>query len=145
MDRLIQEGERLQVNLQTVMDEIDVLTHRMIEAQTAHSTYNANDLAQAKEECALVENAATMEAYASSKIDGKNAEQRATQLAAWLTGQGEVLVVRAELRNAEITAARLQAQRDAAELEYKAATYRLHAMRAIADIQAGSIRALASE
>jgi len=132
MDR---QAVNIQDKLMEALLEIDVATKRLIEAQTAYSAFCANELMLAKEECALIENAATLEAYASSLIDGKNAEQRNVQLAGYLAGHPDAMVARAELRNAERKAAQFQAEKAAAELEYKATTYRLHGLRGVADLQ----------
>jgi len=136
MEKLTSYAVDIADMIMEVLLEIDAQVQHLIEAQVAYSMFAANELAQAKEECALVETMAMMEAYADNRIDGKNAEQRTMQMTAYLSGHPDCMVARAELRNAEREAAGLQAAKEAAELSYKAATYRLHGLRSVADLQA---------
>ncbi|HPD42254.1 MAG TPA: hypothetical protein PLD43_11940 [Anaerolineae bacterium] len=91
--------------------------------------------AQSKKQLLLdVENATTMEAYASGKIDGKNAETRNTQLTAYLNADERVQEARAAVQEAEARseslAQALQEKRD----WYKHGSYRLSALRAKAEL-----------
>ena len=138
MDR---QAVNIQDKLMEALLEIDTATKRLIEAQTAYSAFCANELALAKEECALIENAALMQAYmekdekGAALIDGKDAKLREKQADVIVNKYPDVMVAKAELRNAERKAAQFQAEKEAAGLEYKATTYRLHGLRTVGDLQ----------
>ena len=92
------------------------------------------ELAQAKEGAAETEGIATFALYGVGKIDGKNAGQRGAQVTALLAGDDVMRAKRSALATRERLLAVSEGDSVVAREAYKAAQYRLQALRAQADL-----------
>jgi hypothetical protein len=129
------ELERTIADLRAVPGEIQAAAFRVADLEADLAAFKAQELAQAQDEYDSVVNASTMEAYAAGAIDGSNAKKRDDQLTGWLGNDEQVQEAKAQLHEAEATVAALEGEIERARAEYKAATYRHHALRAVADLQ----------
>jgi len=101
------------------------------------------DLPQAKGEAHLAANSATMEAYASGAITGKNQAERDVQIADYLSKDTSVREAQERLHDVEVQMAAVEAQLETAEADYKAAWGRLAATRSDAALQTAYLQLLA--
>lgn len=104
----------------------------------------ANDLSLAKERLSEAETEATLQAYATI-VDGKNAEQRKTQLDAYLAKNEAVRAAREHLRAVETRITNLEAALAVAETEHKAALLRWNTARTQAELFAAMLAAVAGK
>ena len=105
----------------------------------------ATELPVAKERLSDVEAEATLQGYADGAIDGKNAEQRKSQLDAYLAGQERVRDARERVRATEMRVAKLEAAAAVAEEEHKMALLRWNAARTQAELLAAMLAAVAGK
>lgn len=134
--------------VQSVLDELSqaadavrLAAQRLGKTEAALTMRKAMDLADAKRDAQAAENTATMMAFGAGIIDGKNQAIRDEQLAAFLANDEEVRAAADLLRQAEVNAASLEADVTQLTMDYKAATYRLHAARSKADLMRAMIDA----
>jgi len=99
----------------------------------------------AKERLSDVEAEATLQGYADGAIDGKNAEQRKSQLDAYLAGQERVRDARERVRATEMRVAKLEAAAAVAEAEHKTALLRWNAARTQAELLAAMLAAVSGK
>jgi len=104
----------------------------------------ASDLSLAKERLSEAETEATLQAYATI-VDGKNAEQRKTQLDAYLAKNEAVRAAREHLRAVETRVTNLEAALAVAEAEHKTALLRWNAARTQAELLAAMLAAVAGK
>jgi len=114
-------------------------------AENALRVAKATDLPTARERLSEAEADATMGAYADGAVDGKNAEQRKTQLDAYLAGHEAVRAAREHLRAVETRATNLEAALAVAETEHKTALARWNTARAQAELLAAMLTAVAGK
>jgi DNA repair exonuclease SbcCD ATPase subunit len=134
--------------VQDVLDELsqaaqDVtrMARDLGKAEAELTMFKAMDLADTKRAAQVAENTATMMAFGAGIIDGKNQAIRDEQLAAFLAIDEEVQAAADLLRQAEVTIANLEATLAGRTMDYKAATYRLHAARSKAELMRAMIDA----
>jgi len=129
------ELDRTIDDLRAVPGEIQTAAYRVADLEADLAAFKAQELREAQDEYDSIVNASTMKAYASGAIDGRNASMRDDQLTYWLGNDTRVAEAKAQLHEAEATVAALEGEVARAQAEYKAATYRHHALRAVADLQ----------
>jgi hypothetical protein len=117
----VAELDRLRADLDTARD-------RLCEALEEQTLAEAM-LRGEKDGLAEEEGVATMDAYASGAITGKNKEERDTQIAAYV--RARTVNRQIALSRAEAAMANARISRDQAETQWKAIVYQLQAMQAI--------------
>jgi hypothetical protein len=122
-------------------DAVRLAAQRLGKTEAALTMHKAMDLADAKRDAQVAENTATMMAFGAGIIDGKNQAIRDEQLAAFLANDEEVQAAADLLRQAEVNAASLESDVTQLTMDYKAATYRLHAARSKAELMRAMIDA----
>ena len=120
--------------LSQAADQVRLAAMKMGKAEAELTMFKAADLADAKRDAQVAENSATMDAYAGGVLSGKNQAERDTQLAAFLAQDEDVQAAARLLRRAEVTASNLEAEVTRCTGDYKAATYRVHAAKARAEL-----------
>lgn len=104
----------------------------------------ASDLSLAKERLFEAETEGTLQAYATV-VDGKNAEQRKSQLDAYLAKNEAVRAAREHLRAVETRVTNLEAALAVAEAEHKTALLRWNAARTQAELLAAMLAAVSGK
>ncbi len=97
------------------------------------------ELTQARADYDAALGAATMAAYASGEITGKNQAERDVQLDAWLRNNAPLAEAKALRMQCELRVTRLELAVETAENEIKALVYTLQATQHAATLQAAMI------
>ncbi len=105
----------------------------------ADLTAAREELAQARADYDAALGAATMEAYASGTITGKNQSERDAQLDAWLRAAASVVEAKAMRTQREMRVTRQELAVETTESEVKALVYTLQAAQYAATLQAAVI------
>lgn len=114
--------------LDSLRADLDASRDRLCEAIEEQALAEAR-LRLTRQQLSAVEGAATMDAYASGTITGKNKEERDTQIAAYV--QAHTANSRTALDQDETALVNARISRDQAETQWKAIVYQLQAMQAI--------------
>ena len=128
--------------LQTMPDELAGAARKVVGLETKISKLKRDILAQSQEEYEMAVVEATMEAYASDEIDGKNQKTRDVQLAMWLGTKSRLIVsTKAQLRSIESEVAAQNAALEVARGEYKAIWHGFQAALASAKLKTAMLNA----
>jgi hypothetical protein len=140
---LVAQGQQVLTDL-TAWKQVASCAVAQTAAENDLRITKATDLPRAKERLDEAEADATMGAYADGAVDGKNAEQRKTQLDAYLVSNEAVRAAREHLRAVETRVVNLEAALAVAETEHKAALARWNTARAQAELLAAMLTAVAA-
>ena len=139
------DSERLTQDLTTATEEVCRALLMLSPAQADLTLWKAGELQRARDEHAATVNAATMAAYTLGALTGKNQAERDAQLTAFLAERGDVQAAEDDRRSAEIALANAEARLELIQADCKAATYRWHAAKAIVELRAAELRAMACQ
>ena len=136
-------AENILDDLAMLPDDIRDKARAIAKAEAEASAYRMTTMADTKEgyEMAVIE--ATMEASANDVTNGKNAEERKTQLARFLYQSAKVKEAKRGVRLAEAGQAGLDAKVEAARVEYKATCNEFQAAAYAATLKAALLNAVA--
>ena len=126
-------------------EEVATCAATLTKADNDLRAAKATELPVAKERLSDVEAEATLQGYADGAIDGKNAEQRKSQLDAYLAKNEAVRAAREHLRAVETRVTNLEAALAVAEAEHKTALLRWNAARTQAELLAAMLAAVSGK
>ena len=129
--------------LKHIAREIQSAARAVVNAETALAQAQYFGFAETEDDHELIVAMATMEAYANDAVTGKNQKMRDVQLAAYLGNHEEVKAAKTAVRQRSVRVATLKVEADTARREYSIATNRLWALRAMAELHAERLNAMA--
>lgn len=134
--------DQVLADLEHIRDEIEGAACELAQVERKQAKM-ARILQQSQDEHELMIVTATMEAYAEDAVNGKNQKQRNVQLSAYVSMHEGVENTRRQYRHAEIETTVLVTQATQWRRSYTIATNRLWALRAMAELHAARLNAMA--